>query len=214
MARALASRLFRRQPAASAVGLAIPLPPLETDDEPRYKPIEWSLVRRMLGMLRPHRRLYATAISFGLVHMLLDMQSPRFIEHIANYVTNFRALGVTESAAVWHIVAVIGLWTSVFATSVVMQRLTILLMTRGGEAVQFTFRRKLFEHLQTLSMSYYDKTKLGRIISRCTSDVNSMRDVNVWGVWRIVANVAMMFVAAAYLLSTDWRLFLSVAWLG
>src|SRR5215213_7027537 len=115
MARALASRLFRRQPAASAVGLAIPLPPLETDDEPRYKPIEWSLVRRMLGMLRPHRRLYATAISFGLVHMLLDMQSPRFIEHIANYVTAFQngVLGITRQGAIWHIVAVMGLWTSV-----------------------------------------------------------------------------------------------------
>ena len=31
-------------------------------------------------------------------------------------------------------------------------------------------------------MSYYDKTKLGRIISRCTSDINAMREVNVWGI--------------------------------
>ena len=214
MSRGFFSRF--RPKAAAGTAAAIPLPPAEVDDEPRYKPIEWSLVRRLLGMLRPHRRLYATAIGFGLVHMLLDMQSPRFIEYIANYVTGFQAgrLGVTRSAAVWHVVAVIALWASVFAGSVVLQRVTILLMTRGGEAVQFAFRRQLFAHLQSLSMSYYDKTKLGRIISRCTSDVNSMREVNVWGVWRVIANFVKMAVAAGYLLYTDYHLFLAVSWLG
>jgi ATP-binding cassette subfamily B protein len=47
-----------------------------------------------------------------------------------------------------------------------------------------------------------------------TSDINSMREVNVWGIWQIVANVMIMVVAAAALLATDWRMFLSVAWLG
>ena len=64
-------------------------------------------------------------------------------------------------------------------------------------------------------MSYYDKTKLGRIISRCTSDINAMREVNVWGIWQHRRQrCTMMVVAAAMLLYTDWRLFLSVAWLG
>src|SRR5688500_4562271 len=145
MAFGFASRLLRRPLGASAAAAAraagatpaVPIPPIEADDEPRYKPIDWALVRRMLAMLRPHRRLYAAAIGFGLVHMLLDMQSPRFIEHIANYVTAFPALGIPRRAGVWHVVAVIALWASVFAGSVVLQRLTILLMTRGGEAVQF-----------------------------------------------------------------------------
>src|SRR4030095_3551542 len=93
-------------------------------------------------------------------------------------------------------------------------RKTILIMTDAGERVQFDLRRKLFEHLQRLSMSYYDKTKLGRIISRCTSDIGAMREVNVWGIFRVANNTMMMAVAAGYLLFTDVRLFLSVAWLG
>jgi ATP-binding cassette subfamily B protein len=63
-------------------------------------------------------------------------------------------------------------------------------------------------------MSYYDKTKLGRIISRCTSDVGAMREICVWGIWQVAANLTMILVAAAMLLYTDWRLFLSVCWLG
>ena len=211
---------FRRRTAGAAAAAAattIPLPPLQEDDEPRYKPIEWSLVRRMLCALAPYRKQYALATGCGLAHMLLDMQSPRFIGHIANYVTAYVGSslpGVTESAAVRHLLLVVLLWSAVFAGSVVLQRLTILLMTRAGEAVQFDIRRRLFAHLQRLSMSYYDRTKLGRIISRCTSDVNSMREVNVWGVWRVAANAIMMVVAAGFLLFTDSRLFLSVAWLG
>ena len=48
-------------------------------------------------------------------------------------------------------------------------------------------------------MSYYDKTKLGRIISRCTSDISSLREVNVWGIWQVGANAMMMAVAALML---------------
>jgi ATP-binding cassette subfamily B protein len=87
-------------------------------------------------------------------------------------------------------------------------------MTRAGESVQFMLRRRLFAHLQELSMSFYDKTKLGRIISRCTSDISAMREVNVWGIWRVVANLFMMVIAGIMLLITDWRLFLAVAWLA
>src|SRR5205814_7135384 len=110
--------------------------------------------------------------------------------------------------------AIVALWAVAIACSVVLQRRTIIVMTAAGERVQFLIRRRLFAHLQELSMSYYDKTKLGRIISRCTSDVNAMRDVNVWGLFKILANGLMVLVAAAMLAATDVRLFLSVAPLG
>src|SRR5438876_1536946 len=214
----ITSTFRRTTAAATAAGsgaFAVPLPPLDADDEPRYRPIEMWLVRRLLSMLAPFRRQYTVAVFCGLVHVLLDMQSPQFIKRIADYVTNYRngTLGITQHAAVRHLFLVVAVWALIFAGSVVLQRLTILLMTRAGETVQFTFRRKLFEHLQRLSMSYYDKTKLGRIISRCTSDVAAMRDANVWGLFRVANNTMMMAVAAGYLLFTDVRLFLSVAWL-
>jgi ATP-binding cassette subfamily B protein len=213
------SKFRRKEALATATGAgapSVPLPPLDSDDEPRYRPIEMWLVRRLLSMLRPFKWQYAAAVGCGVVHVFLDMQSPQFIKRIADYVTAYRKDpgAIPQSAAVRHLLLVMGVWALVFVGSVVLQRLTILLMTRAGEAVQFTFRRKLFEHLQRLSMSYYDKTKLGRIISRCTSDIGAMREVNVWGIFQVANNTMMMVVAAGYLLFTDVRLFLSVSWLG
>jgi ATP-binding cassette subfamily B protein len=213
MIAALKSRLFKPPPQLPAH-----VPKLTDDDELSYKPIDWHIARRLLTWLAPHKGRYALGLVLGLVHLLLEMSSPRFMQHIIDYVTAYTArlhpVMSTENGAILHVVKVIGLWAAVFAASLILQRFTILMMTSAGEQVQLSLRRRLFAHLQDLSMSYFDRTKLGRIISRCTSDINAMREVNVWGIWQIAANATMVVVAAAMLLYTDWRLFLSVAWLG
>jgi len=188
------------------------------EDDERYKPIDWAIVRRQLTWLAPFKRQYVLAICVGLVHLLLEMSSPQFMRWLIYDVTTY-ALGKhpaasSDVAAVRSACWIVFLWASVFAVSLLLQRWTIIIMTRAGERVQLGIRRALFDHLQELSMSFYDKTKLGRIISRCTSDVNAMREVNVWGIWQVIANGTMVLVATAMLLYTDWRLFLSVAWLG
>jgi ATP-binding cassette subfamily B protein len=186
--------------------------------EERYKPIEWPLVRRLLGVLAPYKKQYALGLALGLAHVTCDLASPKFMQHIIDYVTKFAhaqlAVMPTDRGAVWHITVIVMLWALVSAMSFILQRATIIVMTRAGETVQFNLRRRLFAHLQELSMSFYDKTKLGRIISRCTSDINAMREINVWGIWRLAANVFIMLIAAIMLLKTDWRLFLCVAWLA
>ncbi|MGI8922472.1 MAG: ABC transporter ATP-binding protein, partial [Fimbriimonadales bacterium] len=207
---------FRRpppQPAAIAPRIKD-----DDDDDESYKPIDWAIVRRALGWLAPFKGQYAMAISIGLVHLLLEMSSPQFmrwlIVDVTTYAQSLNRSKPAENAAIASAAWIVFLWACVFAVSLILQRYTILIMTRAGERVQLSIRRALFGHLQELSMSFYDKTKLGRIISRCTSDVNAMREVNVWGIWQVIANGTMVLVATAMLLYTDWRLFLAVAWLG
>jgi len=205
---------LRKRPASTPASRA---DDIESEDEDRYRPIQWPLVKRLLLSLAPFKWWYFGAIALGLCQVSLDMMGPEFIEHIINYGTEYAAgqhAGVSPVTASWHIVRIIVLWTLVFIASVIFQRFTILLMTRAGESVQFEFRRKIFAHLQRLSMSFYDKTKLGRIISRCTTDVNSLREVNVWGIWQVVSNGMIMIAAAAIMIHKDFHLFLAIFWLG
>ena len=186
-------------------------------DEERYKPIEWPMVKRLLSTLGPYRNQYLFGLALGLIHVSCDMTGPRFIQHVIDFVQKGHRVWPSHSdkiGPIAYLTCVIIVWAMVAVTSFLFQRWTILVMTRAGESVQFLLRRRLFSHLQDLSMSYYDKTKLGRIISRCTSDIAAMREVNVWGIWRVVANLFMMVIAGAMLLWTDWRLFLAVAWLA
>ncbi len=191
---------------------------LTTDGEERYRPIDWRLIRRLMGCLRPYARQYALGIVLGLVMILLEMQSPRFMGAIVNWTVNYATGQLepmpTERSAITWLAALIGLWAVVLGVALLLHRWTILIMTHAGEQVQFDIRRRLFAHLQALSMSFYDRTKLGRIISRCTSDVNSLREINVWGLDIVAKNALMMIVAAGMLLHTEPRLFAAVAWLG
>jgi ATP-binding cassette subfamily B protein len=234
--------LFRKRPPA------VPAPttpaPADEEEDARYKPVDMVLLRRTAQLLAPFKWQYALGLFVGLVHVLLDLQAPRFTQAIidhcsawlvrtpasvdeppevssvarfAGWATQSLGLGAPlekPSSAVAVVAAIIVLWAMVSVVSVVLQRLTILITTGAGEQVQFGIRRQLFAQLQALSMSYFDKTKLGRIISRCTSDVASLREINVWGLYTIASNGLMMIVAAGMLLATDYRLFLSVAPLG
>jgi ABC-type multidrug transport system fused ATPase/permease subunit len=190
---------------SAAIALPVKPAPIENDDEQRYRPIEWPLVRRLLSELAPFKKQYAIGIVIGLVHVSLDLLGPQFIRAIINYCTAFIAgeVHVTPGGGIRHVLAIIGFWVLAVTGSIILQRICIIIMTRAGETVQFVIRQKLFNHLQELSMSYFDRTKLGRIISRMTSDINSMREVNVWGIWQIIANGMIMLVAASALAWTS-----------
>jgi ATP-binding cassette subfamily B protein len=196
-------KLLTPRRSSRAASANLPTPQFEIDHEQRYRPIEWSLVRRLLGALAPYKKQYIYCILLGMTQVLLDQQGPRFMKTIVN-ASNARTVAIA-----------IGIWAILFAISVLLDRWKILIITRAGESVQFDFRRRLFNHLQSLSMSYYDRTKLGRIISRMTSDIGQMREINVWGIHHcVVWGSMMLFSATMMIIYADWRLLVSVAWLA
>lgn len=216
----------------------------DEEEDARFKPVDARLVRRMAGLLAPYKWQYAGGLAVGLAHVVLDLQAPGFTQAIIDHCSAWLARApaspaeppdvsvvarwaaglagaagfgpplATSRAAVATLVVIVLLWAAVAVASVALQRLTILITTGAGERVQFDIRRRVFAHLQALSMSYFDRTKLGRIISRCTSDIASLREINVWGVYTIGSNLLMMAFASAMLLATDGRLFAAVAPLG
>jgi ATP-binding cassette subfamily B protein len=207
--------LFRRRPKPAS---ASQTSPVETEDEARYGKLDLKLVRRMLGALRPFRYLYLLGLSLGLVHIGLEMAGPKFMQALINFTLGWVTAHPAPDRQVWagtlRVLKIMAGWAAVLTASIVFQRYTILVMASAGERVQFAMRRALFAHLQQLSMSYFDRTKLGRIISRCTSDIESMREVNVWGLFKIAANGMQIVIATVMIAATDWHLFLAIAWLG
>jgi ATP-binding cassette subfamily B protein len=79
-----------------------------------------------------------------------------------------------------------------------------------GEAVVFDLRNHIFAHLQSMPMSFYHRTKLGRIISRMTSDVEDVRMGVQEVLYVSLVQVGQMGMAAAFMLWYDPPLFLMV----
>lgn len=190
----------------------------ENEEEARYKPIDLAMVRRLFSWMRPYRRAYVLGISLSVVVVGIRMADPKISQYLIDYASacvQGKFPSLERSQAARHILLVVVLWASMHCVVLFVDRVRILTLVCAGERVQFDLRRAIFRQLQKLSMNFYDKNKLGRIISRCTSDVASLREVNVWGIDAILLNLMMPIVASILLATlTDVRLFLAVCWLG
>jgi ABC-type multidrug transport system fused ATPase/permease subunit len=176
------------------------------DEEDRFKPLSWKMVRRLAGWLKPYWKLYAFGAACGLVATALELVPPWVTRHIID-----QAIPSAEWAQIAH-------WALVWAGAVGLgMGLNIVQMgttARCGERVILDLRLAFFHHLQRLSMSFYDQTKLGRIITRGTSDMNALRGPVISGVNTLAFNILLMVGAGLMIGLTNWRLFLAVAWLA
>jgi ATP-binding cassette subfamily B protein len=79
-----------------------------------------------------------------------------------------------------------------------------------GERVQYDLRQKMFHHLQDLSFSYFDRTPVGWIMARVTSDSRRIADLVTWGLLDITWGALSIASAAYFMLIINWRLALIV----
>ena len=79
-----------------------------------------------------------------------------------------------------------------------------------GERVHYDLRKKMFNHLQQLSLSYYNKTPVGWIMSRVSSDSERVAQLVTWGFLDIVWGSLNIITATYFMISINWRLGLIV----
>jgi ATP-binding cassette subfamily B protein len=80
-----------------------------------------------------------------------------------------------------------------------------------GERVQYDMRKQLFNHLQALSFSYFDKTPVGWIMSRVTSDSGRIADLVTWGFVDVTWAVLNIITSLTFMAIINWKLALIVA---
>jgi len=79
-----------------------------------------------------------------------------------------------------------------------------------GERVQYDLRKKMFNHLQKLSLSYYNKTPVGWIMSRVSSDSERVAQLVTWGFLDLVWGTFNIITATYFMITINWRLGLIV----
>jgi len=80
-----------------------------------------------------------------------------------------------------------------------------------GERVRYDLRKKMFSHLQNLSLSYYNRTPVGWIISRVTSDTDRVAELVTWGMLDTTWGVMNIITAGFFMAIINWRLALLVS---
>ncbi len=79
-----------------------------------------------------------------------------------------------------------------------------------GERIHYDLRKNMFDHLQELSFSYFDRTPVGWIMSRVTSDSGKISELVTWGLLDVTWGIMNIGTAMVFMLIINWRLALAV----
>jgi ABC-type multidrug transport system fused ATPase/permease subunit len=88
-------------------------------------------------------------------------------------------------------------------------RFETMTVARAGQRVLYAVRTRLFRHLQTLSLDFYERERTGRLVARMTADIDAMGDLVTDGLVTLVTALITMVGVAVILVLLDWRLALA-----
>jgi len=159
-------------------------------------------LKRLVGYLGPYwRRLIVTSVLL-ILSTGLGLLPPLFQRQIVDEVIGARNL----SRLVTLVVIMIG----VYAAGGLVDFGDQYLRHTVGERFLFDLRVRIYAYLQRLSLSFFERTSTGELMSRVTSDVNALEQFVTHGVILTTVDLLRLVGASAVLLVLDWRLALVV----
>jgi ATP-binding cassette subfamily B protein len=163
---------------------------------------------RLMAYLRPYRRPFYLNLIFTVLATISQLLGPKFIQiGIDRYLTNFTTAQAAMHGILIVSLAYLGNLLLGWFLSVTQVKSAIAI----GQGAINDLRQAVFEHIQRLSLNYFDKTHQGRIINRADTDIESLDRIMTWGANQMLASVLTLIGVITLMLQYDWRLCLAVS---
>ena len=156
------------------------------------------LMKRLIRYLKPYSKWVILAIFLTVGVALLSTVRP-YLTKIAvdNYILNKDPVGLRN-------IVLILLGTLVLQ-GLVQYVMTYLTQWIGQKTI-FDLRMELFEHIQKLSMSFFDKNPVGRLVTRLTNDIEVLNEMFSSGIVMVFADVFIIAGILSFMFSLSWQL--------
>ena len=158
------------------------------------------LLRRVWTMLRPYRRDLIAALGMVTLWTATTLAGPFLVRHGIDQGIKKKDAGALDAAVMGYVLVAV--------VSYITYRFQVKLISRIGESFLRDVRVRVFDHLQRLSMPFYDREKAGVIVSRMTSDVDSLQELVQMGLLMFVSNGLLLSVSVVVLAVVSWKLLL------
>jgi ATP-binding cassette subfamily B protein len=168
------------------------------EEEMFGKAFDGNVVKRIWAFVSPYRREVMLSVCAVLTFTLMQLMIPLIIRYAIDH--GMQRDG-DHSALIWSILLFLVVILINYAASYAQETLV------GGvaENVLFDIRRQMFSHLQRVSLSFMDKTEVGRLMSRLQGDVNSMQEFLETSVLS-VGDITLLFGIVGVMLYLDPKL--------
>jgi ATP-binding cassette, subfamily B, multidrug efflux pump len=156
------------------------------------------VARGLLRFVKPYTRQMLISLVFMIIVTAAAVSGPYFVKLAIDEGIGRNDLTALRNIAIaYFIVAGVQLITNFFR---------VRIMSRVGQHVLFDVRTAMFDHLQNLSLSFYNRYSVGRVITRVINDVGTLREFITWAVLAIVRNFLAIIGTLIAMLSLNLRL--------
>ncbi|HEX5426225.1 MAG TPA: ABC transporter ATP-binding protein [Candidatus Acidoferrales bacterium] len=177
------------------------------EEEKLGKIYDTQLTHRLLHYLRPYKWQVVLAVSFTLGVTGMELVPPyAFGYGVDKYMGPGFAGKISQHAAITGLIWVALVLTASLLLSFVLQYAQVRIMQSVGQETMYDLRKEIFAHLQNLPMSFFDRSPIGRLVTRVTTDVDALNDLFASGVVAMLNDFVLLVTMAVVLLKWHWLL--------
>lgn len=160
--------------------------------------IDWSVLRRLMRFVKPYNGRFISVIVLTIVLGILTPTRPIIIQYTLDEDV---AAGDYDGMTTMMMILVVLLIVQSIA-----QYVHTYLSGWLGQQVIRDIRTKLFQHVVNLRLKFFDKTPIGRLVTRTISDVETLADVFSEGLAAMAGDLLQIVFILAFMFYQDWRL--------
>jgi ATP-binding cassette subfamily B multidrug efflux pump len=169
------------------------------------------LAKRLVRYLIPYKGLVACALVLLFVQAALQIAGPLLTKVVVDcYLTQGGCSMWLASALPPDPASGIPLIIGIYLLAIVLATMgefgQTLLMQRTGQMAMFDLRREVMAHLQRLDIAFFDRNPVGRLVTRVTSDVDTLNELYTSGVVTIIADMAVLSLIIVAMLQMNVQL--------
>lgn len=187
----------------------------ENPSHSRSRQSDWRLFLRLIPYARRHSRLFLSALLLlvplaiaGAIQPIIIGQAISLIraKTAAQPTSEFLWFFLRDTSLSQGLNILVGLLLVTILSLLLLQAIQGYLVQKVGQQITADIRADLFEHVTSLAMRFFDRTPVGRLITRLTSDVEALGDVFATGAIGIVSDLFSMIVITILMFTIQWQL--------
>ncbi|MCX7594158.1 MAG: ABC transporter ATP-binding protein/permease [Fischerella sp.] len=188
--------------------MSISIPRTKTHSEYRRRENDWRLFLRLTPYARPHVRLLIVSMVLLVPVAVANAIQPLLIGQVISLIRNEPSTyEFLRNLSFWQALQILeGLLIVTVVIRLIFSGFQGYLVQKVGQQITAAIRQDLFNHVTSLAVRFFDRTAVGKLITRLTSDVEVLGDVFATGAIGIVSDLFSMLVIVVFMFSIQWQL--------
>ncbi|AFZ60642.1 ABC transporter ATP-binding protein [Anabaena cylindrica FACHB-243] len=180
----------------------------KSNKEYRPRRNDWRLFLRLVPYARRNGRLLALSMFLLVPISIANAIQPLLIGQAISLIRQEPSTyEFFKNRSLWEGLSILqGCFLATIVTRLSLTGIQGYLVQKLGQKITATIREDLFSHVTSLAVRFFDRTPVGKLITRLTSDVESLGDVFATGAIGIVSDLFSMVVIVGLMLSLQWQL--------